>query len=231
MKLTVNKHIARMVFVTLLLLSITSCKHDPIISEMEADICAPDTVYFENDILPLLISNCSTSGCHDVASAEDNVVLVDYNSIITTGDVEPGNPMLSELFEVITETNIQSRMPPEPNIPLTEDQIQDISTWISQGALNNSCDDCDTTMSSYMAVIKPIIDLKCMGCHSGPEPEADFTLTNYDDISQISTNGILLDVLEHGVGDFADMPPNGEQLKDCEIYVINRWINNGALNN
>ena len=39
--------------------------------------CDPDTVYFEMDVLPILLSSCGKSGCHD-ATAQDGVRLDSY---------------------------------------------------------------------------------------------------------------------------------------------------------
>lgn len=223
-------------FLSVLIVCLIACKHEPfpsidVTGSMElADYeCDSDTIYFQNTILPMLISNCSTSGCHDLATAQDDVVLINYDLIIATGDIEPGNPEDSEIYESITEADPDDFMPPAPNVPLTQTQIDMIYDWIDQGALNNSCEGCDTSQFTYTLSIKPLIDLKCKGCHSGVEPEADFNLITYDDISMISMNGILLDVLNHGEGDFADMPPNGGQLADCEIEQITKWIEAGAL--
>ena len=114
------------------------CKHDPDIvpgngngngggnnpgDTTEIHTCDPDTVYFRNDVLPLLLSNCTTSGCHDQETAQKGVVLIDYASVISTGDIKPGNPDGSEIFEKITETDPDKRMPPPPNTALTPDQI------------------------------------------------------------------------------------------------------------
>ena len=45
-------------------------------------ICNPDTVYFKQKILPLIVSNCAMSGCHDAISKKDGVVLTDFTNII-----------------------------------------------------------------------------------------------------------------------------------------------------
>ena len=40
--------------------------------------CNPDTVYFQNTILPLVVSSCATTGCHDQKSHKDGVVLIHH---------------------------------------------------------------------------------------------------------------------------------------------------------
>ncbi len=220
---------------------VSGCKHEPFLGTDYSindvveitDICDEDTVYFQNTILPILISNCSTSGCHDVESAEDGVVLVDYGTVMSTGEVEAFDPNDSEIYEVITEDEDDDDfMPPSPNLPLTDEQVDLIYTWINQGALNNSCaSSCDENVFTFALGVQPIINLRCKGCHSGGEPAADLALINYEDVQSLSLDGILMDVLLHGEGDFADMPPSGGQISDCEIQVIQNWIDAGALDN
>ena len=52
--------------------------------------CDPDTVYFEKDLLPVLLSTCAQPGCHDAITMADGVRLTDYNSVMQTAGVEPG---------------------------------------------------------------------------------------------------------------------------------------------
>ena len=48
--------------------------------------CDPDSVYFDNQVLPILVSNCAKPGCHDAASHQDGVVLSSYASLMSTVD-------------------------------------------------------------------------------------------------------------------------------------------------
>lgn len=59
--------------------------------------CDPDTVYLQQEVLPLIVSSCAMSGCHDAASAQNGVVLTSYSTIMNTGDVKAGQPNNSEL--------------------------------------------------------------------------------------------------------------------------------------
>lgn len=151
---------------------VSGCKHDPvngvIIDPDNPDNpdptgvpCEPGVVYFVNDVLPILISNCAFSGCHDAASAKDGVILIDYNSVMNTADVRAGRPDNSDLYEVLVDDDIEDRMPRYPNPPLTPAQINIIYTWINQGAKNNACDEttgiCLTDNMSYVSDIMPIL--------------------------------------------------------------------------
>ncbi|MBK8392892.1 MAG: hypothetical protein IPL23_28100 [Saprospiraceae bacterium] len=100
-----------------------------------ASNCNPDTVYFEKDILPILLTNCSLGGCHTAASRQNGVVTDSYNRLVQTVGIRPFEPEKSRLFLSITSKN--NIMPPSGR--MSEDKINLISKWISQGATNIMC--------------------------------------------------------------------------------------------
>lgn len=120
---------------------IVQCRHEPDKIPITGDPCHPDTVYFERDIMPLLNSSCAKSGCHDAASATDGIILDNYANVMAKGDIKPGNPDDSDLYEVITDNDPLDRMPPPPVPPLSAEQIAMVRKWIQQGAQNLTCDD------------------------------------------------------------------------------------------
>jgi len=226
---------------------LVSCEHDPIIKEIDdmangpdttgnnppdpsGKPCSPDTVYFVNDIEPLLKSNCAYKGCHGDGSAEDGVELSTYNSIIRTGDVEAFRPGESDLYEVLVEKDRDEAMPPLPNNLLSQEQIDKIYTWIAQGALYNACDGCDTTDVTFSLDIQPLIQNSCEGCHSGGNPSGGVGLTNYNQIQTLALNGDLYGVVNHNSG-YVPMPYNQSKLSQCRIDQIKIWIDQGAPNN
>jgi hypothetical protein len=225
--------------VLLLAVFTISCKHTPLDPPGDGSgnggggtvllPCDPDTVYFSTSILPLLVSSCAIPGCHDPATAEDGVILNNYANIMNTGDVRPFDLDGSDLFEVITETDPDDRMPPANEFPpLSENEIDLIRTWILQGAKNNSCASaCDTTNVTYNFSIKPLIEAKCQGCHSGANPQGGIALTDYNQISAVALFGTMLQAVEHSAG-ATPMPLNSPKLPDCEIDLIRIWIENGA---
>ncbi len=194
--------------------------------------CDPDTVYFQNEILPLLISSCGVTGCHDPGSAQDGVVLTDYAYVMQTADVRPGDPGGSDLYEVITETDPDKRMPPPPKQPLNAGQIAKIEKWILQGAQNNVCEatDCDTINVTFSGQIFPVIQNSCLGCHSGSNPSGGLLLTNHSQIASVATSGRLMGSIKHENG-FSPMPQNGAQLNECKISQFEKWIADGTPNN
>jgi hypothetical protein len=219
---------------------IWSCKHDPV--EMAGPInpdpnpnppggnpCDPDTVYFEKDLLPVLQSACAQPGCHDAISMQDGVRLTDYNSVMQTADVRPGNPGESDLFEVITEPDPEDRMPPPPNNPLSQETINMVYTWINQGAQNLFCDDaeCDTSNVIYADQVSQIIQTYCLGCHNDNNALAGLSLEGYENTVAVADDGRLLGVVRHEAG-YPPMPKNAAQIPDCMIRQLEIWIENGT---
>lgn len=218
------------------------CRHEPwhftntkptdtvIIPPIDTTIaCHPDTVYFQNQILPLLQSGCAVSGCHVGGNPPKGVLFTDYQTIINTADVRPGNPDGSDLFEVISETNLNKRMPPPPRLAFTNEQQELVRKWILQGAQNNSCDGCDTLAVKFSAQITNLLKNYCYNCHSGITPTGGFVLTSHTDVVNAVQYRNLLENLKYAPG-FKAMPP-GAQLPICEIRKVEIWINNGMLNN
>lgn len=237
------------ILLSVLVLFAISCKHEPFkyvgppidnpgdttVNPPTGKPCDPDTVYFQNDILPLIVGNCGISGCHDAATAQDGVILDNYANIIQTGDVKPGNPGNSELYENIVETDPDKIMPPPPNSPLTAAEIALIKKWIEQGALNNYCDGgCDTTAVKFSSHVLPIIQQSCKGCHGAtPASGALTSLTTHAQIVTGVTSNNLLERIKHIAG-FPPMPDNPNptlvKLDDCKIRTIEIWIDLGMKN-
>jgi mono/diheme cytochrome c family protein len=212
-----------------------ACRHEPDYLTNSGVIttssCSPDTVYFVNDLQPLLQSNCDISGCHDGTSSEEAGPLTDYSSVISTGGVKPYRPSDSKLYTSVTGGG-EEKMPPSPQTPLTQDQINMISKWIDQGAFNNFCIDanCDSINVTYSGTIWPIIQNKCTGCHSGATPGGNILLGNFDQVKATAVNGKLMGSIIHAAG-FKPMPQNGNKLSDCNIAQIRKWITDGTPNN
>lgn len=227
-------------FIPVLLILAAACTTDPYPGNglgenpgpgpTDPDTCDPAVVYFEQEILPLITSNCAKSGCHD-ATGQDGVILTDYNSIINTGEVVPGNPGNSELYETITETDLSKRMPPPPEAALTVEQIQTIAAWITQGAQNNSCASaCDTSDVRWSTVIEPLIAQNCRGCHQGTTAQGGINLETYAQVNALALNGTLLGVVRYEPG-FVPMPYGSNRLNDCKVRQIELWVQGGALQN
>jgi hypothetical protein len=226
-----------------LLWQLSACKHDPLVVEDPEGTnnptnppinppltgCDPDTVYFQNTIFPLIQSNCAFSGCHGNGSARNGVDLSTYTSIINTADVRINDPLGSDLYEVLIETDPSKRMPPPPRNALSASEIEMIRRWIEQGANNNGCDACDTTEFTFSMTIQPIIQTYCEGCHNGNNPSGGILLTNYNEIQARVNSGQLFGTINHETG-YSPMPKNQPKLEQCKIDQIKNWIDNGAPN-
>ncbi|MBL0343138.1 MAG: c-type cytochrome [Bacteroidetes bacterium] len=197
--------------------------------------CNPDSIYFQQQILPFLVSNCAKSGCHDAATAEDGVILDSYVNVMNTGEVTPFDLNDSKLWEVITTTDPDDKMPPAGEPQLNQQQIAMIAQWINQGAQNLVCDDelgpCDSTGVSYLATVKPIMQNKCVGCHTtGNSTNGFVNLSSYAGVQATAQSGALVGSIIHNPM-YAAMPKNGPSLSTCEIGKIRNWVAEGALNN
>jgi hypothetical protein len=196
------------------------------ITPVEKDYnCDPNTVYYVNQIQPLLNSSCAYSGCHDAITHKDGVDLSTYDKVMNTGEVEAGNPKDSELYEEIEE----GEMPPNGSMALTQQQL--IYKWILQGAKNNECvSPCDTSNVTFAQTIKPILDNNCVGCHGGTAPQGGISLHNYSAVRVEALNGRLLGSVNHQTG-YYPMPKDAAKLSDCNINQIKIWIDEGIQNN
>jgi len=187
--------------------------------------CDPDTVYFTNDILPLVVSSCGTTGCHDEDSHKDGVILTDYTSIIRTGKIKAGDPGDSEFLESLTDDG-DDLMPPPPFDPWNSDQVEMVRKWIAQGAQNNSCSDgCDTSNVSFSGQIWPMMETYCTGCHSVSAPGGGIVIASYEDMVALAENGSLMGSIRYEEA-YAPMPTN-QMLTECNIKLLQLWIDEG----
>src|SRR5687767_10619889 len=91
------------IIVSIVISGVYSCKHSPVIPVGGIPIdtttgggtggtgggggnagnpCHPDTIYFFKDVLPILVSNCAKSGCHDAVTHEEDLILTSYDQVM-----------------------------------------------------------------------------------------------------------------------------------------------------
>lgn len=96
---------------------------------------ASESIDFETQIRPLLISHCST--CHGLTAQKAGLRLDVKSAAIRGGDsgavIVPGDPDHSEMFRRITSDDPEQRMPPEGE-RLNASRIDLIRRWIAEGA-------------------------------------------------------------------------------------------------
>lgn len=209
-----------------------SCKHEipaPIFPEGEqpptsTTSCDPDSIYFEQQILPIFQSNCSQSGCHNTKDKEADLDLTYYGGIVAAN--------MNDVWEKINKNEPSDIMPPPPYSPLSSAQIALIYDWMKQGLKNNGCEpaSCDTSSYKFGAEIWPILDMRCKNCHSGPNPDASLRIENYNDVKFMVDLDVLLPVIRWEPN-VVPMPYLANKIPDCEILLIEKWIASGALNN
>ena len=218
----------------LLFLVINACEHEvPVLNVDPAPQPGPvanNGVCFENEVLPLLQSNCAKSGCHDAATHSKDIVLDSYANIMRK-DIVPGRADNSKIYRVLFETG-SKKMPQAPNADLTAAQKALIGQWINEGAKNtvNCSVTCDTTQFKYGANISAIINTFCTGCHSGAIPSGNIDLSTYANVKIQANNGRLVGAVTQAAG-YAAMPKDANKLKDCQITQIRKWVASGAPNN
>jgi mono/diheme cytochrome c family protein len=92
------------------------------------------TVSFASDILPLFESRCI--GCHGGERTQEGLDLKTHASIMTGSEngpvVTPGDAANSLLVEMVATQKMPKRGP-----KLTPNQVQLITDWVNQGALDN----------------------------------------------------------------------------------------------
>lgn len=230
-----NSRLAEIIGIILFLLILASCKHEIPVQVIETPVsgggqsCSIDTVYFQNKVLPLINSSCAMSGCHDAITHKDGVNLSTYGNIMATGGVRPGNPANSKLYKVLNETG-GDRMPPPPAAAFTQTQKDIIYKWILQGAKNNACNDCDTSVFTYSGAVAPLMNTYCKGCHNPLSLGGGIDVSTYAAVRSIALNGKLMGSIKHQAG-FIAMPQGGNKLSDCKTEQVQKWVTAGSPNN
>jgi hypothetical protein len=88
--------------------------------------------------------------------------------------------------------------------------------------------------ASYAIHIAPLMSSSCgtatSGCHQNRNNgNGQVGLANYTDV-QDAIGKSLMDAINHS-GAASPMPKGGGKLSDCSIATLQKWIDQGALNN
>lgn len=233
--------IAVTIGISFLLFLAYACVHEPFPLTQDPIVVNPENNYggttpdckyqgvcFESNILPIFISSCAKSGCHD-ANSHNDYNLSTYATITRRGIV-PGNAGSSKLYRV-TRASGEDLMPPPPNAALTTAQRDSIAKWINEGAKNTvQCNcSCDTTKYTFALSIQPLMANYCVGCHNGPGGGGGIDLSAYNGVKTVGLNGKLVGSITQVPG-FSPMPKSSK-LSECQIKQVKKWVAAGAPNN
>lgn len=195
-----------------------------LLSTCTKDVYNPD-VCFQENVLPIFVSNCTSGGCHVSGGGAAGYDLSNYDGIMK--GVRPKHPLLSDVYKVVKGNH--PSMPPA--YKLSAKEVTYIKIWIQMGAANSSnCKNCDTLNFSYSNRVKPLIDTWCIGCHSASNQSGGYDMSSYSGLVVSITDNRLLGSLKHSAG-FIAMPQNTQGLSSCDINAIEKWINAGYPNN
>ena len=129
------------IFIPLLAASVLSACQSKVIDN--STIVEVEMVSFAEDVLPIFLNTCGGVGCH-INDSVNGVELTSYQATINStaetynkalvipGDVA-GSPLVDK---ILANPQFGIRMP-DGGPPLSTTQIQTISTWVEEGALNN----------------------------------------------------------------------------------------------
>lgn len=94
--------------------------------------------------------------------------------------------------------------------------------------LSNPCNDTVVTFSGTVTtILQP-----CQSCHSNSNASSSgngIKIQDYADVLTAVNNGKLMGSINHTSA--YPMPKGGGKLPDCEIAQLQKWIDNGTLNN
>lgn len=180
-------------------------------------------------------------GCHNPKSLAGNIDLSDYDALMAGGRVVKGNCESSPLYQSVK----MQRMPKGPN-KLTAQELASLGAWIDAGA-SDTAPNPDKPLpppiveppiplaANYRSIKKNIIDLRCLGCHSGPKPKGELDLSTYKKMtSKLGTvtpedpdDSTFYRLLVTD-DEKKRMPPRRPPIPDAEIKVVKAWILAGA---
>lgn len=89
---------------------------------------------------------------------------------------------------------------------------------------------CDTNAITYSGHVQSILKSNCYSCHSTGTASGGVILDTHAGVKAQADNGKLVGVISHTAG-FKPMPQGGAKLSDCNISIIKKWVDDGAVIN
>ncbi|MBT4793485.1 MAG: hypothetical protein HON90_18070 [Halobacteriovoraceae bacterium] len=210
----------------------------------EPGTLADDGVYWDSDILPIIIDSCAA--CH---GASDNKNWTDYAMVkIYASDIlasikhETGikpMPMIGgkmsddkiALFEEWLDTGMKEINPgvspetevPEPSTTPTQTEPQPTEPQEPTEPLppTSSEDPTSNEVVSWVSDIQPLLKARCISCHKEGMPK---DWTDYETVKSASEK--ILASIKHEDG-VMGMPLVGGKLTDEQVNLFQAWIDTG----
>ncbi len=90
--------------------------------------------------------------------------------------------------------------------------------------------ECDTDNITWNSRVSAILQKNCVSCHG---PDLSYNGVRHDSYSTeliVVKDGRLRGVINHADG-FSKMPKDRAKLPECELKILNLWLDKGAPEN
>jgi uncharacterized membrane protein len=86
---------------------------------------------------------------------------------------------------------------------------------------------CDTTNVTYSQKIAPLINQKCIGCHSAASATAGVDLSSYNQVVKYGQTKQLQGTINQLPGYESKLMPPGAKLDNCNLSLVDIWLRKG----
>jgi formylglycine-generating enzyme required for sulfatase activity len=202
-------------------------------------------VDFETEVKPIIEAACLR--CHDEQNAEGELRLDSLEGAIGGGangpSIVPGDAEESSIYSrlVLPEDDLEVMPPDGP--PLDKSQVDRIRQWIAEGAKWPTDAKLEIQPRiDFVEHVQPILEVNCVSCHSGEEPEGAYDLTTLTAALESGSTppsivpfkpqeSSLYTLAIVPKDDPTLMPPadQGGPLGKDSIEILRLWIAQGAI--
>jgi mono/diheme cytochrome c family protein len=196
------------------------------------------------DVQTILEKNCYS--CH-TEKMRGGLRLDSREAILKGGAtgpaVVPGKPEASLLYQAISYTNEDLKMP--PNGQLARDEVAAIARWIKADALmpavevasKKSPGIASAQAEFFETKVRPLLASKCYSCHTQSQ-SGGLRLDSRDAMMKGGKDGSVVDLSSPDASlllkavhyqDAALQMPPAKQMEPAEIAVLEEWIKGGAF--
>lgn len=97
---------------------------------------------------------------------------------------------------------------------------------------NDSVGTCDTINVTYAAKVKPILVANCLSCHGNAVAASNGGGLKFQDYADVKANANQIYGSVAHLPGYASMPKNmSSTIDNCQIKIIRKWVQSGALDN